>query len=216
MKKIFFSFLLISLIFANYLSADTFDVSQMKVTTDNLPENYKEFLVNGYVSTFDVLNNASYLLILKDKNGKFYTYDDDGYYRGYLGATSAVYYFTLNTSTGKYEYKSSYNASKAIVSYEYYNGSPSICDSNVPIYTDSTCSEVFFESISKPDISIGNPDSKLQLTYEYNEDFTECKINATIVDGAFTDKIYYSNYQPGVTGGLLTKKRFPTERNNCY
>lgn len=65
---------------------------------------------------------------------------------------------------------------------------------------------------SMEDDTIGDPNSKLQVTYEYNEDNTECKINATIKDGAFTDKIYYSNYMPSISGqGLITKKPFPVD-----
>lgn len=65
---------------------------------------------------------------------------------------------------------------------------------------------------SMEDDTIGDPNSRLQVTYEYNEDNTECKINATIKDGSFTDKIYYSNYMPSISGqGLITKKPFPVD-----
>lgn len=65
---------------------------------------------------------------------------------------------------------------------------------------------------SMTDDSIGDPNSRLQVTYEYNEDNTECKINATIKDGSFTDKIYYSNDMPSISGqGLITKKAFPID-----
>lgn len=65
---------------------------------------------------------------------------------------------------------------------------------------------------SMTDDTIGDPNSRLQISYEYNEDNTECKINATIKDGAFTDKIYYSNYMPSISGqGLITKKPFPVD-----
>lgn len=61
------------------------------------------------------------------------------------------------------------------------------------------------------DAEIGDPSSRLKLSYEYNEDYTECKINATLENGAFTDKIFYSNYMPSIAGqGLLSKKGFPT------
>lgn len=65
---------------------------------------------------------------------------------------------------------------------------------------------------SMEDDTIGDLNSRLQITYEYNEDNTECKINATIKDGAFTDKIYYSNDMPSISGqGLITKKAFPID-----
>lgn len=64
------------------------------------------------------------------------------------------------------------------------------------------------------DDTIGNPSSNLQLSYEYNEDYSECKINATLKNGQFTDTIFYSNYMPSISGqGLLTKVLFPRERN---
>lgn len=65
---------------------------------------------------------------------------------------------------------------------------------------------------SMTDDSIADPNSRLQISYEYNEDNTECKINATIKDGSFTDKIYYSNDMPSISGqGLITKKAFPID-----
>lgn len=65
---------------------------------------------------------------------------------------------------------------------------------------------------SMTDDSIADPNSRLQIIYEYNEDNTECKINATIKDGSFTDKIYYSNDMPSISGqGLITKKAFPID-----
>lgn len=64
---------------------------------------------------------------------------------------------------------------------------------------------------SMTDDTIGDPNSRLQISHEYNEDNTECKINATIKDGSFTDKIFYSNYMPSISGGLITKKAFPID-----
>lgn len=65
------------------------------------------------------------------------------------------------------------------------------------------------------DAQIGDSSSRLKLSYEYNEDYTECKINATLENGAFTDKIFYSNYMPSIAGqGLLSKQAFPRERYN--
>ena len=64
---------------------------------------------------------------------------------------------------------------------------------------------------SMEDDTIGDPNSRLQISHEYNEDNTECKINATIKDGSFTDKIFYSNYMPGPSGHLLTKQPFPID-----
>lgn len=76
--------------------------------------------------------------------------------------------------------------------------------------------EVLFPSCEQ-DEAIGDSSSDLVLTYEYNEDNTECHIDATLKNGAFTDKIYYSNLAPSISGqGLLTKKAFPSERFNRY
>lgn len=70
-------------------------------------------------------------------------------------------------------------------------------------------SELIKSADSKKDENISDNSSKLKITYEYNTEYTECTISATLIDGAFTDKIFYSNYQPGVTGKLLSKKPFP-------
>lgn len=64
------------------------------------------------------------------------------------------------------------------------------------------------------DDAIGDPNSRLKLTYEYNDINTACKVNATLEGGEFTDRIYYSNYMPGVNGALASKKAFPRERFN--
>lgn len=65
------------------------------------------------------------------------------------------------------------------------------------------------------DVEIGDPSSRLKLSYEYNQDFTECHVNATLENGAFTDRIFYSNYMPSIAGqGLLSKQAFPRERYN--
>lgn len=70
------------------------------------------------------------------------------------------------------------------------------------------------------DPAIGDASSKLKLTYEYNEEFTECKINATLEDGVFTDKIYYSTSYSHLEGVLENKLEFPNSRyynfRKCY
>lgn len=71
---------------------------------------------------------------------------------------------------------------------------------------------ILFEQNYFDDVEIGDSSSRLKLSYEYNEDYTECKINATLENGAFTDKIFYSNYMPSIAGqGLLSKQAFPTD-----
>lgn len=89
-------------------------------------------------------------------------------------------------------------------------------EGNPYIYLFYTNFDIEFEGVenlpSMDDDIIADPNSRLQVTYEYNEDNTECKINATIKDGAFTDKIYYSNDMPSISGqGLITKKAFPID-----
>lgn len=72
------------------------------------------------------------------------------------------------------------------------------------------------DTLGKKDAEIGDTSSRLKLSYEYNEEYTECKINATLEGGQFTDRIFYSNYMPSIAGqGLLSKKAFPRERYNC-
>lgn len=72
------------------------------------------------------------------------------------------------------------------------------------------------DTLGKKDAEIGDTSSRLKLSYEYNKEYTECKINATLEGGQFTDRIFYSNYMPSIAGqGLLSKKAFPRERYNC-
>lgn len=72
----------------------------------------------------------------------------------------------------------------------------------------------FGDSVDK-EVEIGDPSSRLKLSYEYNEDYTECHVNANLEGGAFTDRIFYSNYMPSIAGqGLLSKQSFPRERYN--
>ena len=72
----------------------------------------------------------------------------------------------------------------------------------------------FGDSVDK-EVEIGDPSSRLKLSYEYNQDYTECHVNATLENGAFTDRIFYSNYMPSIAGqGLLSKQAFPRERYN--
>ena len=54
------------------------------------------------------------------------------------------------------------------------------------------------DSLGQKDAEIGDTSSRLKLSYEYNEDYTECKINATLEGGQFTDRIFYSNYMPSI------------------
>ncbi len=79
----------------------------------------------------------------------------------------------------------------------------------VNIYADKEQSSTFFDC----DNAIGDKDSRLKVTYEYNEDNSSCHIDATLVGGEFTDRIFYSNYAPAIsTGELLSKSIFPRER----
>lgn len=54
------------------------------------------------------------------------------------------------------------------------------------------------DTFGQKDAEIGDTSSKLKLSYEYNEEYTECKINATLEGGQFTDRIFYSNYMPSI------------------
>lgn len=54
------------------------------------------------------------------------------------------------------------------------------------------------DTLGKKDAEIGDTSSRLKLSYEYNEEYTECKINATLEGGQFTDRIFYSNYMPSI------------------
>ena len=59
---------------------------------------------------------------------------------------------------------------------------------------------------------IDNPNSDIVLSYNYDEYHTTCHIDATIRNGAFSDKLFYSYQMPSISGQGLTlgKTQFPS------
>jgi hypothetical protein len=82
---------------------------------------------------------------------------------------------------------------------------------NFDIYHDNTFTNVEWSANNIQDDSISNPNSRIQITYNYNEDFSNCNINATLKNGAFSDKLFYSSSMPGFNGQFVTKKAFPID-----
>ena len=135
----------------------------------------------------------------------------DVYKVKYTGVSSNKFYIdeTCLTESGKLSTK--YNTTSSYIervstSADFYDYV--ICNKfiNVDVYSDKNKTLKLNKVI---DDTIQDNNSKLKITYEYNEAKTECKINATLVDGAFTDKIYYSNLMPGLTGLTVGKVIFP-------
>lgn len=174
---------------------------------------------NGYIS---------YAYYSNGWNGTFTSYDlvilaspDDSFYfkssgNKALTTTSGSAYSKCIATTSDYnvDFRFSENYSGTFKSAFTDESKCMVISGTANIYNDINCKELFFTGEVKDD-TISDPNSDLQLSYEYNEDFTECHINATLKNGSFTDKIYYSNIMPSISGqGLLTKNGFPAERFN--
>ena len=201
MKKILFSFIAVFSIFVAINSCQAVAFTTRGGNVIDAGDDYQ-----SYFYWIDYLNGADYPMVLLAKSKgefklvwnsntstymfKFYPEGSETtstYYADYVGDNDTKYDFAnlRNGNQPFYNYSKSYAYTGNVpVTYESVNpgGNEQIGDS--------------FYSVIPPDTSISNPDSRLQLTYEYNEELTECKINATLANGSFTDKIYYSNYQP--------------------
>lgn len=213
MKKVFFSFLAIFCFFIAFNSCQALTIQGDGVTV----EISDEFV--SYVCIKGSDDSTGHILASKVK-GIFKK-------NWVSGQSSYMYYFYpdgSDTYTTFYQFhinSGSNMAGPSSVTCVKYSNNTVLQGNTTIMYgvvrgTDSHYEgEIVYQPIPD-DPAIGDASSKLKLTYEYNEEFTECKINATLEDGSFTDKIYYSNYQPGVSGELLTKKGFPSERSHSY
>lgn len=74
--------------------------------------------------------------------------------------------------------------------------------------------ETLCNSFTVHDTTIEDKNSNIKLTYSYSEDTSTCHVDATILNGAFSDKLYYSYQMPSIAGqGLVIgKTQFPLER----
>lgn len=221
-----FCFLFIFTIFISNVSATTIEDLYSKdnvFTVKNLLTGETKEVTIPKFTKGDLSEATNYVLVYKNVNDYFFQFTSDN--KNYIVVYSNI--------SGGYEIRrnGSYQVIGSDVYYQdlgdyYLSSSGNLYGENVYIY--STCDlykvtdrdEAMQEDLpenaelitsSMEDDTIGDPNSRLQVTYEYNEDNTECKINATIKDGSFTDKIFYSNYMPGITGELLTKIPFPID-----
>ena len=143
---------------------------------------------------------------------------------------SVVFNVTSNLTSNAYcltLIRSSNGSNSFQCDFPSYNASNIFSNNRLTMYPDNTfLSDVTFTDnngntyfevnhTADKEVEIGDPSSRLKLSYEYNQDFTECHVNATLENGAFTDRIFYSNYMPSIAGqGLLSKQAFPRERCN--
>lgn len=190
MKKFLFSFLAIFCIFVTVNSCQAFTVQGDGVSVEISDEYVSYVCLKGSDSS------SGYILASKVK-GIFKK-------NWVSGQGSYMYYFypdgsTTYTTYDQFAINSGYNMSgpTTVTCLKYSNNTILQCNTTIMYGTvNPNGSQVEGDIIYQPDTTIGDVNSNLKITYEYNEELTECKINATLVDGAFTDKIYYSNYQP--------------------
>lgn len=195
------------------------DGNVKKITLSDLPSNlfkssysnYHDFLgfydgnTNKIYFLFNNVDDNSNLDMLANSNRDFFFFRPNfivAYFKDYV---------SYDVASGSWD---SYNNS--LGSYMWSIKGDSYFCSNTNVYiTNNGLDLELFSSPNEKDDTISNPDSDLQLSFNYNEDYTECKISAILKKGSFTDSIYYSNIPPSIAGqGLLTKKIFPRERNN--
>lgn len=218
-KKILIIFLLFTIClttFSNKLFADssTFDLNSIVPNSSDFSSPYNDYFNNGFFLQRTTYN-VNYLYVFTDSETKCYIKStSSGTY--YLCFNKDTYYIRIlddGSLSGNFNKVNAdfNNISTPVESAENY------FLSTVPIYQSKTSNDIVLESNYVQDDTISDPSSDLQLSYEYNEDFTSCHINATLKNGAFTDKIYYSNLAPSISGqGLLTKRGFPVERYRYY
>lgn len=86
--------------------------------------------------------------------------------------------------------------------------------SDVYLY-ESYSSDIKYQVLKKFVSRGGNiydKNSKINISFKYNDIKTLCHVDVTIKDGNFTDKLFYSNYVPGINGELnVGKTEFPRD-----
>ena len=208
------SFCFILFIGLNFVSAASFTIDDVTYDVpefDSYIESSKFYIIYRRKDSTQVKlqyipsDNTVYDVVKMEYNGAE-TYNLTGY--GSDGVYSRAYTCSYNLDTNEFK---AWSTSTIQPLTDITLGEVYAC--SMDIY--NTDGSIYFSSAPQDD-TIGNPNSDLQLSYEYNEDFTECHIDATLKNGAFTDKIYYSEYPFGVDGTLKTKKGFPVERYNNF
>lgn len=216
MKKVFFSFLAIFCFFIAFNSCQALTINGDNGISVEISDEYVSYICFNNATS----NNGGTVIASKVKGVfKKNWVSGQGSYMVYFypdGSTTYTTFDAIYLNSGS-DNMSTFSGATCItfITDEFFQGNTTLMFGKVRGTDSHYEGEIIYQPIPE-DPAIGDASSKLKLTYEYNEEFTECKINATLEGGAFTDKIYYSNYQPGVSGELLTKKGFPSERSHSY
>lgn len=217
MKKVFFSFLAIFCFFIAFNSCQAYTITSPHGVEYNINDEYQTYLAYAKDS------NNEYILVSK-KKGVFKLEWSSGW-----SDYAFVFYPEGSTSSSKFDYyywgtKIAYDNSMISSGVAKNTCEISACNTTITFSKvnpngNENVGDVFYTP-TPDDPAIGDASSKLKLTYEYNEEFTECKINATLEGGAFTDKIYYSTSYSHLEGVLENKLEFPNSRyynfRKCY
>lgn len=214
-----FSFLFLFTSISNIFAAEIIGDYEVKYGTDVSLDDIKskDNSSGGYFSKFKYYyilytHEAIYCYHFNDLNLLRYTVTDNNSLSPVFDASEENVLRRVVYDLGTYNIVSNVEFTSSIGLIEL----PRVGYSNENYYLLAHNFDIIYNDVliapSMEDDTIGDLNSRLQITYEYNEDNTECKINATIKDGAFTDKIFYSNDLPSITGqGLITKKAFPID-----
>ena len=197
------------------INSDTcpYDLEQMKNLINNF-ENNKYFMFSNDTDYFSVVFVPEDIVIEKIDYFNLYSdgdlYSSQNYFRykvdGVFKQSTAI---SSNDCLRFYYSNNRYRIGTDWLPFRFFENMTFY--TSFDIYEFNSDTILYENNLIQNDASISDPNSPLKITYEYNEDYTECKINATLEGGSFTDRIYYSNYQWGVTGELETKKAFPRE-----
>lgn len=167
--------------------------------------NFNKYLINLFFYTSNsnnIKNEYSYISFARNDYGFSFLYDSS------LGTITR--YGSIAFSDGAYT--NGVSISNDVTSlnnaYLYHYSSCDIYNSNGSTLLYSYPDYVFQNSLT----IIDNPNSDIVITYEYNQDYSSCHVDATIRNGAFSDKLYYSYQMPSIAGQGLTlgKTAFPS------
>lgn len=208
MKKIIYSFIFIFVLFFTINTCKAYTITSPSGKNFEVADDYVTYCCYGrdeYNEQVLVSRQKGVFKLEWSSNWKSYAFK---FYPEGSDKSSVfdVYYYFVNEvklSTNQ----STYIGGKLIIS----DCNTDVIYSNI-LNPDGNEKEGDYLYNSETGGTVGDSSSRLKLTYEYNDINTACKVNATLENGAFTDRIYYSNYMPGIDGSLKTKKAFPRER----
>ena len=186
---------------------------------------YKYFNIPGYIPTYH------YFILLYNSNDLYFIPSSDNKFAFCVDGSFRLYNFQYSTSSGfsnvgSFSRPNDNNISTihfinySISDYQFISNSKVYSTTPVDYNTISNStfdSFTFFEANSfevDNTVTITNTSSNIAITYEYNEDRSNCHVNATITNGSFSDKLYYSYQMPSIAsqGLVLGKTAFPIER----